>query len=373
MWPLNKFHVWQLSICLASSVVALVALATTSCQGPMTPEASVGFPLVEKWHFKTDRDIVTALSTDSDIIVARTKGEIIALDVLTGSLRWRRQVPESIVPSPPAHSPPLVGQGLVVVVTYKGVTALNSNDGTTAWEDSQQWFGLDAFPAAISSESVYIVGYDVIVYERTTGRISWRVELVGSPRNTAAIFLGEGTVFLISRDRLQVREMKSGELLWEDVDKDWAPRAATFHSGVIYYGTGNGEIAAFDTQSKRGLWRIRGRLSGFSPLATDERVFVGSVGTPLALDAATGELMWQSSIDSGTYQTPMLFRGTLYVREMFTRKIYALSMEDGAELGHLVTGNPVQTASDSRFPLGPIATDTLLIFPAGDTVYAYGK
>jgi outer membrane protein assembly factor BamB len=366
---ISRLAVPRPGICCGSILAILFLLALPACRGPAPPAATTGFPLSEQWSFTADSKIFATPSTDSDLVVVRTIDGIVALDALTGLPRWSWELPGSIMPgSPPASLSPLIAHGLVVATTHRGVTALDDADGTVVWEDAHGWLGTSAFPAAATSEVVYVSESSVRAYELATGRELWAVGLAGAPRNTAFVFPIDENVILISLDLLQLRT-QSGELVWEDADGNWAPRGATLHGGVLYCSR-NGALVAFDTQTRSELWLRVVHLSGFGPLATDDRLFVVPFsGAPWALDTATGDRLWLSSIPGNRYQTPVLFDGVLYVAEVPTTgktstNIYALSVEDGSEMGRLTVDGQVSQ---------PIATDELLIFASGDTVYAYSR
>lgn len=347
----------------------LFVLTLHNCRGPVTFTATVGFPLAEQWRFTAGDTILATPVSDDNTVVIRTIEEIIVLDALTGSPRWRWQLPGSIMPgSPPASLSPLIERDFIVLTTHDGVTVLDAADGTVVWEDPHGWLGLSAFPAAATSEVLYVVELKVRAYDLETGRELWAIWLTGAPRNTASVFPMEREVVILSIDLLEVRT-QSGELVWEDSDGEWVPKGATLHEGVLYAGR-NRTLVALDIQMRSELWERAIYHSRFNPLVTDERLFVTPFsGAPWALDTATGELIWESSIPGNSYQAPVLFDGVLYVAELpaigkTPMRIYAVSVEDGSELGHLTVGGQVSQ---------PIATDTLLIFTSGDTVYAYSR
>jgi hypothetical protein len=51
--------------------------------------------------------------------------------------------------------------------------------------------------------------------------------------------------------------------------------------------------------------------------------------------------------------------------------IYALSIQDGKELGRLRTGDKI-VITDYTYNWRPVAAEGLLIVPVNDKVYAYG-
>ncbi len=355
-------------------------MVSVGCQVAPTPKASSGFALAEKWRFRAGADIATKLTTDGEVVVARTTREVVALDVQTGTVRWRRTVPRGIFPLA-NQAPLLIGDGLVVVPHYRGVMVLDSRDGAIVWQVHEPEPEGGAYPAAITPDTIYVVGYDVIAYDRPTGAVRWRVPVPGQPRSAAGVFAQQDVVLLIASESLQIREADNGVLLWKMVWQDpserWNSVGAVLRDGRLYHGVGLRPegIAAFDVASRREVWRTSTEADFYSsaPAFASGRVFLASDASPAAFDTETGAVLWRSTIPAGHYLGPALVGGVLYVREEFSRMIYGLSTEDGTEIGRLYTARPISFPPSGQSPLTPVATDERLLFVTGDTVYAYGR
>ena len=109
-----------------------------------------------------------------------------------------------------------------------------------------------------------------------------------------------------------------------------------------------------------------------SPLVVGRRVLVPThFGYPIAVDAQTGALLWTAKTGEDVYQTPTVLGDTVYILGIGSGNVYALSIQDGSELGHLRTGEKFEiTGYSSNWR--PVAAEGLLIVPVNDKVYAYG-
>ena len=93
-------------------------------------------------------------------------------------------------------------------------------------------------------------------------------------------------------------------------------QGAWIADGVVYAGSVEGGVRAFDLQSGRSLWHHDSelRLSG-GPGAGDGLVVAGSLdGEVVALDAATGALRWTAKVPSEVIARPAIGQGLVVVR-----------------------------------------------------------
>jgi outer membrane protein assembly factor BamB len=353
---------------IASAV--LLAMVVSGCHSLNEPIATSGFPLKERWHFEVDSEVATAPGVGNGKLVVRTDNRVYALNARTGTLLWDTSVPSSPLSYPTS---PLVGNDLVIIGHQGGVEALDAVTGNIVWvSQSTSCAGTDVIPAVFGQTMIYVVHYhcDVRAYDRATGTVMWDVDLPGS-RSGADLFLEQDKVYLvITGSIVQVRDAATGKLLMENENQ--ISRFAAYQSGVLY-GFKEDRLVAFDPRTNRVLWSSQAaRVGEYSPLLDGNRVLVPPKrGQPMAFDAKTGQRLWIATTDEDTFQTPVVLGNTVYIRGIFSGKIYALSIQDGSEIGQLLTGNrPV--ISDLSYTWQPVIAEGLLIVPMGKRVYAYG-
>jgi len=81
-----------------------------------------------------------------------------------------------------------------------------------------------------------------------------------------------------------------------------------------------------------------------SPVVADGTLFVGSYDSKLhALDAITGERLWEYEIGATTDATPAVYDGTVYIGA-FDRTIHAVDAETGDGIWRLETGGYIRSS-----------------------------
>jgi outer membrane protein assembly factor BamB len=366
-------------VLLIATSVTLLALAVSRCQNPQEPVVKGAFPLQERWRFEVDREIVAGPGVGEGKVMIRTAKQLYALDVHTGSVLWTTPVPWDTWPTPP-----LIEDHLVVVGSVRGVKVLNTETGQVVWESSDpSCSDADVIPAAINETMVYVVRYfcDVRAYDRVTGAMVWEVDLPGA-RSVANLFLDQDRIYLVvTGDILQVLDSVTGRLIEEITGQIGYP--AAYQSGILYgfirsnYGfrsDKDDKLVAFNTRTGERLWvgpAVNVAYPVGPPLVAGQRLLVPTDGYPMAFDIETGKLLWAAKKSRDIYQTPAVLADTVYIRGIGSGKVYALSIQDGSELGHLSTGKQFVITGHS-IPWRPVIAEGMLIVPLGRRVYAYG-
>jgi outer membrane protein assembly factor BamB len=137
----------------------------------------------------------------------------------------------------------------------------------------------------------------------------------------------------------------------------WSPPVTD--GKTIFLSSMDHRVYAIDSDLKP-IWAQPAQLDASiigSPAIADGKLYVGTVGgTVYALDAATGSILWEHTVngiinDHLAVSTDRVFVGTVVDK---VGKFYALSMEDGSELWTLDT--------DSGIVAAPLVKDTAVIF-----------
>jgi outer membrane protein assembly factor BamB len=179
------------------------------------------------------------------VIAGSSDGQVYALDVNSGAVRW---VQESSVPplSLRGASRPLIGDGQVFVGQATGrLIAITTDTGEVAWETA---IGI----AEGRSEFERLVDID------------------------ADPVFADGTIYAASyQARLAALSMASGRILWS---RDLSTHLPLLLAGnVIYVSTAQSEVMAVDRANGTVLWR-QGELAGraiTAPLLFNGMIAVG--------------------------------------------------------------------------------------------------
>ncbi|WP_267641090.1 outer membrane protein assembly factor BamB family protein [Haloarchaeobius amylolyticus] len=147
-------------------------------------------------------------------------------------------------------------------------------------------------------------------------------------------------------------------------------------------------LRAVDTKDGSVLWEQQFPADADdigSPAVADGTLFAGPLdgGTFYALDAASGAYRWQTSIESGSFASPTVADGTVYVAGT-EGTLYALDAADGSKRwaydtgGRTVLGSPAVVDDTVYVPSTtanelPDGTDDLFDVLYYDTFYQWGN
>ena len=187
-----------------------------------------------RWKFPTGGAVFSTPAISQGVLyVGSTDGNLYAIDVLSGAQKWKFPAGVRITSSP------AVAGGLVYFASYSG---------------------------------------SFIALDSATGQVKWKFATAGEHRFTAKHIHGA---------------QPSGEA---DPDPfDVYLSSPTVADGVVYFGSGDGNVYALDAASGALKWKHpTGDVVHASPALANGTVFVGSWDSYFyALDAATGAEKWR--------------------------------------------------------------------------------
>ena len=133
----------------------------------------------------------------------------------------------------------------------------------------------------------------------------------------------------------------------------------------------DGSVQAFDGQGK-ALWSIKLKQGLMSGVALDEQsrvaVVSDSKGVIIALDRATGKVIWKTPLDTVTL-SPALISQNRVITLGNDGKISALSLESGAPIWTFNTQNPNLSVRGSATPI-LFNRNTVLVSTADGRIHA---
>jgi len=116
---------------------------------------------------------------------------------------------------------------------------------------------------------------------------------------------------------------------------------------LVYIGGHNGKVYAYTIESLSMRW-VYPREGYFEPIvgglvvARGKVYFGNSDGNVYALDAATGDPLWEFKTGEKIWSTPAISNGTLYIGS-FDKKLYALNADDGSIVWEFPTEGSIIT------------------------------
>lgn len=203
---------------------------------------------------------------DGRVYATNGTGDVIALDAGTGAQLWK------VKPSGPLRGSPTVAFNLVFVMTQDNqVIALNTADGSLAWQESGSatQAGVFGVAAPAAGQGTIIAGYssgELVAYRYENGRVLWSDALA---RTSISTEVGALT----------------------DIDAD-----PIIDGGQVYALGQGGRMAAYDLLSGQRAWELN--LAGIStPTVAGDWIFtLTDDARLLAIARATGKIRWLTQL-----------------------------------------------------------------------------
>jgi outer membrane protein assembly factor BamB len=237
-------------------------------------------------------------------------GEVVALAVGRGNLRWSRHIGAS------ETSPVVVGNRVYVGDWLGHVYALDKRNGRSVW--TADTGGAVKGGVAVSDDRVYAGSYDghVYAFDARNGHQLWRAS--GDPR-----LLGTGQFYS-------------------------TPSTAY---GRVYIGSTDGKVYSFGATSGKRRWShsTGGYVYG-SPAIWQDLVLVGSYShTFYALDAATGDVRWTFKANGPISGSATVIDGIVYFATLTKQgRTYGLDARTGRQLWSFPDGRYTPVAADKH-------------------------
>ena len=270
----------------------------------------------ELWHTKLKDDLSAGVGSDGNLTaVGGLKGDVYVLGP-DGKLLWHVSAPSEII------SPPLVGNGLVIVRTIDGeIVAFNAQTGEQKWIYRNR-----AVPLNLRVSSGMTFAGDAAV-------------LAGFPGGSfAAINLQTGDAFW----EAPVSYPKGVTEVERINDVSGPP---TLVGAITCAVTFQGQIACFDANAGRVIWQKP--FSSTSGIAQDDRVVVGGDDWSVvkAFDVSSGAQLWSiNGLKSRNVSVPAILGHTAVLGD-YKGYVHFLSLDDGRFVARVKTdGSPITAA-----------------------------
>lgn len=268
------------------------------------------------WRTKLDSDLSAGVGSDGNLTaVGALKGGVFVLGP-DGKLLWKATVQGEV------FSPPLVGNGLVIVRTIDGqVIAFAAQTGEQKWNYRNRAVPLNLRVSAgmtFAGDAAVLAGFPgggLVALNLQTGEPFWQTP-VSFPKGVTEV------------ERIN--------------DVSGPPTLVGAQACAVTF---QGQIGCFDANSGRPLWEKP--FSSRSGMAQDDAVVAGgddwSVVT--AYDAASGNMLWRNDrLKSRDVGVPYLL-GRALVMGDYQGYVHFLSREDGAFIARMKTdGSPITAA-----------------------------
>lgn len=274
------------------------------------------------WSAQTGDKIRSSPAVSGGVVyIGSNDGTMYAFDASSGATVWTKSLGGWITAAP------LVVDGRVFIGTRGGYFyALDADTGAVKWSHNT-W---DVWGSAAYKGGLVYVGsdqYKLFAYHSGSGTLKWSRTFAGRLRGAPSIsggsvFVGDDEGFVKSFDRT------SGKLKWS---RRAAPAstnaivrcAPAVARGLVFVDTGettpmDGHVVAYRVHSGKQVWKSHMADYAESSAAIANGVlYVGSYDTRLyAYDADNGKELWTSgwgTFDGGVSSSPAVSGGKVYV------------------------------------------------------------
>jgi outer membrane protein assembly factor BamB len=274
------------------------------------------------------------------IYATDTKGEVIALNRLTGKRIWQVELNE------PVSGGVGAGNGLLFVGTYNAdVIALDTNDGSERWRGKVSSEVLS--PPQTNGDIVVVTSNDgsLTALDHATGKERWRYESsmpLLTLRGSATPLTVNSTVYAgLANGKVLALEADDGLLVWEQrvaipqgrselermVDVDASPLLV---GNILFIVSYQGELVALSRATGRPLWTQP--VSSHNNLDSGlGKVFVTTANNGVeAYDSNSGQLAWgNGQLLRRKLTAPKVVAGYVAVADETGGYLHLLDQSDG--------------------------------------------
>ena len=308
-----------------------------------------------KWTYEAGESIESSAAiVDGAVYVGSSKGELLALDLDTGKLRWKYATgPSTSI----GESSPAVSDGTVFVGDLAGVLhAVSAGDGKRVWTFATE--GEVKSSPVVVDDLVLIGSYDTRLYalDRRTGKVRWTLQTDGPVHATPAVV--NGVIYIAGCDeRFRAVRATDGKVLFEIPLGSYTGASTVVAGDRAYVGTFDADVFQLDLRKKKVAWRYRDpdrQFPYYSSAAIDAtptggRVIVGGRDKAIhAIDAATGRPVWKFVTRARVDSSPAIAGGHVFVGSS-DGKLYVLDAATGEkrwefDAGDAITASPAIAA-----------------------------
>ncbi len=282
------------------------------------------------WRTKVHSDLTAGVGSDGTYTAVGTEKGGVAVIGADGKLLWKTSVPGEIV------SPPLVGNGYVIVRTIDGqISAFNASTGELRWQYRNRPVPLNLRVAAgmtFAGDVAVLAGFpggSLAAINLKTGDDYWQAP-VSFPKGVTEV------------ERIN--------------DVTGAPALVGAQACAVTF---QGRLGCFDANNGQPVWEKP--FSGVSGLAEDNKVVVAPDDWSVlqAFDVTTGNPLWKNDkLKNRDLSAPYLLGPDVVVGD-YQGYVHFLSRDDGSFLARVKTDG-------SRITAAPVAVGNTLIVQTQD-------
>jgi outer membrane protein assembly factor BamB len=279
---------------MALLFAALLAILQVPSPAPETIVA----PLDPRWAIPFDTPPVAAAGFDTTTAYVPLKGgQLVAVDLDQGTVRWRLDVATTFTPA--------TGDGLVFTTTEAMIEARDAATGATRWRTP--------LPGGAAVPLYWDTGWllastpngDLAAFRAADGTLVWRQPL-GSPLASPPAPALDRLFLPLADNRLVAVMLTTGETTWSRTLTSRISGLLALDDQLVF-GTVARDVVSVNLTngSERWKWRVGGDVSGL-PAADEKRIYFAARDNVLrAVDRKSGNLRWSASLPARPSGSPL--------------------------------------------------------------------
>lgn len=281
---------------MALLLAALIAIL----QAPATTVA----PLDPRWSIPFDTPPAAAAGFDTSTAYVPLKGgQLVAVDLDSGVVRWRLDVATAFTPA--------TGDGLVFIMAEASIEARDARTGATRWRTP--------LPGGAAVPLYWDTGWllastpngDLAAFRAADGTLVWRQPL-GSPLAAAPAPALDRLYLPLADNRLVSVLLATGETVWSRTLTARITGLLALDDQLVFGTTARKVVSVSLTNGReRWAWSVGGDVSGL-PAADEKRIYFAARDNVLrAVDRKSGNLRWSASLPSRPSGSPLPLPNTI--------------------------------------------------------------
>jgi outer membrane protein assembly factor BamB len=290
------------------------------------------------WSYDVGGPIASSAAIAGGVVyVGGGDGDLVALDLASGKLRWKYATGNLIGESSPA----VAGEAVYIGDLGGIVHAVGIRDGKPLWTFKT---GGEIKASPVVADGVVLIGsYDTRLYaiDARTGKLRWDVATKGMVHATAGV--RDGMTFVTGCDAMfRAIRIADGREVFQIETGAYTAASPLLDGDRAYVGTFNAEVLALDLARRAVVWRYSQADSEFpyysSAALEGNRLILGGRDKLVhAIDAASGKRLWTFAARARVDSSPVVAGGRVYVGSGDGR-LYVLDSASGKRLWEFDTG-----------------------------------
>jgi outer membrane protein assembly factor BamB len=334
----------------------------------LTGVATTELPATIKllWTYEAGDAIESSAAISAGTVyVGVETGDLLAIDLATGKLRWKYRAQEGI-----AESSPAVHEGVVYVGDSAGLLhAVRAADGKALWTFKTE-AEIKSSPV-VFGDRVLIGSYDGNIYclSARDGKLIWKYTTSNFVHATPAI--EGGVLYLGGCDEVfRGVRLTDGQEVLQFPAGGYTGASPVLVAKRAYYGTFSNDVVAADLATKRILWHYENRARSFpfysSAAAVGDRIVLGGRDKLVyCLNARTGKPIWTFPARARVDSSPAIASGRVYIGSN-DGHFYVLDLAAGKKLWDFTAGAPLSASP-------AVAEGRVVIGSQDGRLYCFGQ